>query len=104
MVIRNAKQRIIRFPVGSWDDEVGPDRMIKEVVGDCQTFLEDDALQPSPSPRNARGQSKGFRAMFSSQVAVLKDSERSPRVPRRSLRTRFFQIVRLWIRVNVHGR
>ena len=34
--------------------------------------------------------------MFSSQVAVPKDSKRSPGVPRRSLRTRLFQIVRLW--------
>jgi hypothetical protein len=48
MVIRNAKRRMIGLPVGSWDDEVDPDRVIKEVVGDCQTFLEDDALQPSP--------------------------------------------------------
>jgi hypothetical protein len=47
MVIRNAKRRMIGLPVGSWDDE-DPDRVIKEVVGDCQTFLEDDALQPSP--------------------------------------------------------
>ena len=48
MVIRNAKRRMIGLPVGSWDDEVDPDRVIKEVVRDCQTFLEDDALQPSP--------------------------------------------------------
>ena len=48
MVIRNAKRRMIGLPVGSWDDEVDPDRVIKEVVGDCQTFLEDDAFQPSP--------------------------------------------------------
>jgi hypothetical protein len=37
---------------GSWED---PDRVTKEVVGDCQMFLEDDALQPSPLPRSARG-------------------------------------------------
>ena len=47
MVIRNAKRRMIGLPVGSWNDEVDPDRVINEVVGDCQTFLEDDALQPS---------------------------------------------------------
>jgi hypothetical protein len=35
MVICNAKQRMIRLPVRSWDDEVDPDRVIKEVVGDC---------------------------------------------------------------------
>jgi hypothetical protein len=43
MVIRKAKRRMIGLPVGSWDDEVDPDRVMKEVVGDCQTFLEDDA-------------------------------------------------------------
>jgi hypothetical protein len=48
MAIRNAKRRMIGLPVGSWDDEVDPDRVTKEVVGDCQMFLEDDALQPSP--------------------------------------------------------
>lgn len=35
-------------PVGSWDGEMDPDRVIMEVVGDCQTFFEGDALQPSP--------------------------------------------------------
>ena len=54
MVIRNAKRRMIGLPVGSWDDEVDPGRVIKEVVGDCQTFLEDDALQPSPSKKRKR--------------------------------------------------
>jgi len=48
MAIRNAKRRMIGLPVGSWDDEVDPDRVTKEVVGDCQMFLKDDALQPSP--------------------------------------------------------
>jgi hypothetical protein len=32
MVIRNAKRRMIGLPVGSWDDEVDPDRVIKEAV------------------------------------------------------------------------
>jgi hypothetical protein len=44
MVIRNTKRRIIRLLVSSWDDEVDLDQVIKEVVGDCQTFLKDDAL------------------------------------------------------------
>ena len=48
MVIRNAKRRMIGPSVGSWDDEVDPDRVIKEVVWDCETFLEDNALQPGP--------------------------------------------------------
>ena len=48
MVIRNAKRRMIGLSVGSWKDEVDPDRVIKEIVGGCQTFLEHDALQPSP--------------------------------------------------------
>ena len=37
MVIRNAKQRMIGLLVSSWDNEVDPDWVIKEVVGDCQT-------------------------------------------------------------------
>ncbi|KIM93127.1 hypothetical protein OIDMADRAFT_138353 [Oidiodendron maius Zn] len=48
MVIRNAKQLMMGLPVGSWDDEVDPDRVIMEVVGDCQTLLEQHALQPHP--------------------------------------------------------
>ncbi|KAG9240040.1 hypothetical protein BJ878DRAFT_431158 [Calycina marina] len=48
MVIRNAKRRMRGLSVGTWEDEVNPDRVIKEVVGDCQKFLEDDALQPVP--------------------------------------------------------
>ena len=46
MVIRNAKQLMIGLPVGSWDDEVDPDRVIMEVVRGCQTLLEQHALQP----------------------------------------------------------
>jgi len=40
----------------SWhlDDEVDPDRVIKEVVGDCQTFFEDGAPQPGRFSRNAK--------------------------------------------------
>jgi len=47
MVIRNAKRRMIGLQVGTWEDEVDPDRVIKDVVGDYQTFLEHDALRPS---------------------------------------------------------
>ena len=47
MVIRNAKRRMNGLPVGNWRDEVDPDRVIMEVLGDCQTFLENDGLQPS---------------------------------------------------------
>jgi hypothetical protein len=54
MVIRNAKQRMIGLPVGSWNDEVDPDRVIKEVVGDYQTFLEGGALQPSPHSKKRK--------------------------------------------------
>jgi hypothetical protein len=56
MVIRNAKQRMI----GSWDDEVDPDQVIKEVVRDCQTFLKDDALQPSPLSKKRKKIAKGL--------------------------------------------
>ena len=54
MVIRNTKQRMVGLPVGSWDDEVDPDWVIMEVVGDCQTFLEDDALQSSPLSKRCK--------------------------------------------------
>ncbi|TVY15624.1 hypothetical protein LARI1_G009016 [Lachnellula arida] len=46
MVIRNAKRRMIGLSVGGWNDELDPDRVTKEVIGDCETFLENDALQP----------------------------------------------------------
>jgi hypothetical protein len=61
MVIRNAKRRMIGLPVGSWDDKVDPDRVIKEAVGDCQTFLEDDALQPSPLSKKRKRIVKGVQ-------------------------------------------
>lgn len=48
MVVRNAKRRAMGLLVGTWEDKVDPDRVIKEVVGDCQTFLDYDALQPGP--------------------------------------------------------
>ncbi|PMD14331.1 hypothetical protein NA56DRAFT_711158 [Hyaloscypha hepaticicola] len=60
MVIRNAKRRVIGLPVGSWDDEVNLDRVMKEVVGDCQTFLEDDALQPSPLSKKRKRRVEGL--------------------------------------------
>lgn len=42
IVICNAKRRMMGLKVGTWEDKVDPDRVIKEVVGDCQTFLEQD--------------------------------------------------------------
>ena len=47
MVIRNAKQRMMGLPIGTWEDKVDPDRVIKEIIEDCQTFLEKGAFQPS---------------------------------------------------------
>ena len=61
MVIRNAKRRMMGLPVGNWDDEVDPDRVIKEVVGDCQTFLEEDALQASPLSKKRKKVVEGLR-------------------------------------------
>ena len=75
MVIRNAKRRMIGLLVGSRDDEVDPDRVMKELVAGCQTFLEDDTLQPSPLSKKRKRIVGAFRTMFLSQVAVLKDSE-----------------------------
>jgi hypothetical protein len=74
MVIRNAKRRMIGLPVGSWDDEVDPDQVIKEVVGNCQTFLEDDALQPSPLSKKRKKIAKGL------QNNVLEPSRSSKRL------------------------
>jgi hypothetical protein len=74
MVIRNAKQRMIGLPVSSWDDEVDPDRVIKEVVGDCQTFLKDDALQPSPLSKKRKKIAEGL------QNNVIKPSRSSKRL------------------------
>ena len=34
--------------IGGWNNELDLDRVIKEIIGDCETFLENDALQPSP--------------------------------------------------------
>ncbi|KAL5318079.1 hypothetical protein ACEPPN_015183 [Leptodophora sp. 'Broadleaf-Isolate-01'] len=48
MVIRNAKQRMNGLSIGAWNSEVDPDRVIKEVIGNCQMFLGSDALQPRP--------------------------------------------------------
>lgn len=35
------------LPVGTWKDVVNPDRITKDVVRDCQMFLQNDTLQPS---------------------------------------------------------
>jgi hypothetical protein len=52
---------MIGLPVGSWNDEVDSDRVIKQVVGDCQTFLEDDALQPSPLSKKRKRIAEGLQ-------------------------------------------
>ena len=74
MVIRNAKRRMLGLSVGSWDDEVDPDRVIREVVGDCQTFLEDDALHPSPLSKKRKRIVEGL------QNDVLEPSRSSKRL------------------------
>jgi hypothetical protein len=74
MVIRNAKRRMIGLPVGSWDDEVDLDRVMKDVLGDCQTFLEDDALQPSPLSKKRKRIAEGL------QNNVLEPSRSSKRL------------------------
>jgi hypothetical protein len=74
MVICNAKRRMIGLPVGSWDDEVDPDRVMKEVVGDCHTFLEGDALQPSSLSKKRKRVVEGL------QSNVLEPSRGSKRL------------------------
>ena len=74
MVVCNAKRRMMGLPVGTWDDEVNPDRVITEVAGDCQTFLEDDALQPSPLSKKRKKIAQGL------QDHVLEPSRSSKRL------------------------
>jgi hypothetical protein len=50
---------MIGLSVGSWDDEVDLDWVIKGVVEDCQTILENDALQPSPLSKKHKKMAKG---------------------------------------------
>jgi hypothetical protein len=64
---------MIGLPIGSWDDKVDPDWVIKDVVGDCQTFLEDDALQPSPLSKKRK------RIVEDLQNNVLEPSRSSKR-------------------------
>jgi hypothetical protein len=36
------------LPIGTWNDDMDPGGVIKEMIGDYQAFLEDDTIQPSP--------------------------------------------------------
>ena len=54
MVIRNATQRMNGLSVGAWNNEVDPDRVIKEVIGNCEMFLGSDALQPQPPSKRRK--------------------------------------------------
>ena len=74
MVIRNARRRMIGLSVGSWDDEVDPDRVIKEVVGDCQMFLENDTLQPRTLSKKRK------RTVESLQSNITKPNRTSKRL------------------------
>jgi hypothetical protein len=76
MVIRNAKRRMIGLPVGSWRDKVDSNQVIKEIVRDCQTFLEGNALQPSPLSKKRKKIAKGL------QEHVLEPSRSSKRLKR----------------------
>src|ERR1700728_2205814 len=81
MVIRNAKRRMIGLPIGSWDDKVDPDRVIKEVVGDCQTFLVDDALQPSALSKKRKKIAEGLLEPSRSSKRFREITEGSQTVP-----------------------
>lgn len=61
MVIRNAKQRVTGLLVGSCGDQVNPDRVIKEVLRDFQTFPENDTLQPSSLSKKRKRVVEGFQ-------------------------------------------
>ena len=47
MVIRNAKQRMTGLSVGTWNDVVDPDRIIKDVFENFRVYLESSTIQPS---------------------------------------------------------
>ncbi|XMA08669.1 hypothetical protein WAI453_001460 [Rhynchosporium graminicola] len=56
MFIGNAKQRMKSLSVGAWNSEVDPDRVIKEVIVNCEMFPGRDAVQPQPpSKKEAEG-------------------------------------------------
>ena len=74
MVIHNAKQRMIGSRVGSWDDEVEPGRVIKEVLKDCQTYLENDTLQPRTLSKKRK------RTVESLQSNITKPNRTSKRL------------------------
>ncbi|KAH8587331.1 hypothetical protein B0O99DRAFT_642099 [Bisporella sp. PMI_857] len=61
MVIRNARQRISGLSVGTWADNVDPDRVIKVVVSDLQTFLDNDAVQLNPLSKKRKMMAEGVQ-------------------------------------------
>ena len=52
---------MIRLLVGGQDNKVDLDQVIKEVVRDCQTFLKDNTLQPSPLSKKHKKIAKGLQ-------------------------------------------
>ena len=62
MVIRNAKQRINGLSVGAWNSKVDPDRVIKEVMENCEMFLGSDALQSRALPKKRKKAGEGAQS------------------------------------------
>ncbi|KAG4438626.1 hypothetical protein IFR05_005870 [Cadophora sp. M221] len=72
MVIRNAKQRMNGLSVGAWNSKVDPNRVIKEVIGNCQIFLGSDALQPQPLSKKRKKMMKGVQSNIPNSVRSFK--------------------------------
>ena len=72
MVIRNA--RMNGLSVGAWNSKVNPDRVIREVIGNCQMFLGSDALQLQPLSKEQKTMVEGV------QGNVLEPSRSSKRL------------------------
>jgi hypothetical protein len=84
---------------------VDPDRVIKEVVRDCQTFLEDNALQPSPLSKKRKRIVEGL------QNNVLEPSRSSKRLRDMTAGSQTVpqdkalpNCLAMRVKVNVHGR
>jgi len=63
MVIRNATKRMNGLSVRAWNGEVNPDRVIKEVIGNCEMFLGSDALQPRPLSKKRKKTVEGVQSI-----------------------------------------
>ncbi|CZT06990.1 uncharacterized protein RAG0_12566 [Rhynchosporium agropyri] len=62
MVIHNAKQHMNGLSIGACDSEVDPDRVTQEVIGNCEMFLESDALPPQLLSKKRKKKLRGAQS------------------------------------------